>query len=167
MKFNRKFYKEIFEMIVKLIGAIGTVATIFFGLGKIDSTLKEQRFSNRLELAGDMINEYISLSEEASKAVLYMVAESNGYANECQSLADSPRKHASQLEEMKKKIMAYGSTELVNLFFDSYNDVRTKVESDANDFDSFKSYFYYMPLIASYIKYDLTDRRNSKSFNFL
>lgn len=156
MKFNRKFYKEIFEMIVKLIGAIGTVATIFFGLGKIDSTLKEQRFSNRLELAGDMINEYISLSEEASKAVLYMVAESNGYANECQSLADSPRKHASQLEEMKKKIMAYGSTELVNLFFDSYNDVRTKVESDANDFDSFKSYFYYMPLIASYIKYDLT-----------
>ena len=46
MKFNRKFYKEIFEMIVKLIGAIGTVATIFFGLGKIDSTLKEQRFSN-------------------------------------------------------------------------------------------------------------------------
>lgn len=156
MKFNRKFYKEIFEMIVKLIGAIGTVATIFFGLGKIDSTLKEQRFSNRLELAGDMINEYISLSEEASNAVLYMVAESNGYANECQSLADSPRKHASQLEEMKKKIMAYGSTELVNLFFDSYNDVRTKVESDANDFDSFKSYFYYMPLIASYIKYDLT-----------
>ncbi len=156
MKFNRKFYKEIFEMIVKLIGAIGTVATIFFGLGKIDSTLKEQRFSNRLELAGDMINEYISLSEEASKAVLYMVAESNGYANECQSLADSPRKHASQLEEMKKKITAYGSTELVNLFFDSYNDVRTKVESDANDFDSFKSYFYYMPLIASYIKYDLT-----------
>lgn len=151
-----KFYKEIFEMIVKLIGALGTVATIYFGLDKIDSTLKEQRFSNRLELADDMINEYISLSEEASKAVLYMIAESNGYANECQSLADSPRKHASQLEEMKKKIMSYGSTELVNLFFDSYNDVRIKVENDANDIDSFKSYFYYMPLIASYIKYDLT-----------
>ena len=89
MKFNRKFYKEIFEMIVKLIGAIGTVATIFFGLGKIDSTLKEQRFSNRLELAGDMINEYISLSEEASKAVLYMVAESNGYA-EYSMVAEPP-----------------------------------------------------------------------------
>lgn len=151
-----KIYIEIFEIIVKLICAIGTVASIIFGLGKIDSTLKEQRFSNRLELADDMINEYISLSEEASKAVLYIIAESNGYANECQSLADSPRKHASQLEEMKKKILAYGSTELVNLFFDSYNDVRIKIESDANDFDSFKSYFYYMPLIASYIKYDLT-----------
>ena len=135
---NMKFNKDIFEMIVMGIGSIGTVVSIFIGLDKIKSTLKEQRFSNRLELAGDMINEYISLSEEASKAVLCMVAESNGYANECQSLADSLRKHASQLEEMKKKIMAYGSTELVN------------------DFDSFKSYFYYMPLIASYIKYDLT-----------
>lgn len=159
MKFNRKnmrFYKEKLEMIVMVIGAIGTVASIFFGLDEINSTLKEQRFSNRLELADDMINEYISLSEEASKAVLYIIAESNGYANECQSLADSPRKHASQLEEMKKKILAYGSTELVNLFFDSYNDVQITVENDANDFDSFKSYFYYMPLIASYIKYDLT-----------
>lgn len=151
-----KIYIEIFEIIVKLICAIGTVASIIFGLGKIDSTLKEQRFSNRLELADDMINEYISLSEEASKAVFYIIAESNGYANEYQSLADSQRKHVSQLEEMKKKILAYGSTELVNLFFDSYNDVRIKVENDANDFDSFKSYFYYMPLIASYIKYDLT-----------
>lgn len=151
-----KFNKEIFEMIVMGIGSIGTVVSIFIGLDKIKSTLKEQRFSNRLELAGDMINEYISLSEEANKAVLYTVAESNGYANECQSLADSPRKHASQLEEMKKKIMAYGSTELVNLFFDSYKDVLIKMENDANDFDSFKSYFYYMPLIASYIKYDLT-----------
>lgn len=159
MKFNgknMKIYIEIFEIIVKLICAIGTVASIIFGLGKIDSTLKEQRFSNRLELADDMINEYISLSEEASKAVFYIIAESNGYANEYQSLADSQRKHVSQLEEMKKKILAYGSTELVNLFFDSYNDVRIKVENDANDFDSFKSYFYYMPLIASYIKYDLT-----------
>lgn len=159
MKFNgknMKIYKEIFEIIVKLICAIGTVASIIFGLGKIDSTLKEQRFSNRLELADDMINEYISLSEEASKAVFYIIAESNGYANEYQGLADSQRKHVSQLEEMKKKILAYGSTELVNLFFDSYNDVRIKVENDANDFDSFKSYFYYMPLIASYIKYDLT-----------
>ena len=151
-----KIYIEIFEIIVKLICAIGTVASIIFGLGKIDSTLKEQRFSNRLELADDMINEYISLSEEASKAVFYVIAESNGYANEYQSLADSQRKHVSQLEKMKKKILAYGSTELVNLFFDSYNDVRIKVENDANDFDSFKSYFYYMPLIASYIKYDLT-----------
>lgn len=151
-----KIYIEIFEIIVKLICAIGTVASIIFGLGKIDSTLKEQRFSNRLELADDMINEYVSLSEEASKAVFYIIAESNGYANEYQSLADSQRKHVSQLEEMKKKILAYGSTELVNLFFDSYNDVRIKVENDANDFDSFKSYFYYMPLIASYIKYDLT-----------
>lgn len=159
MKFNgknMKIYIEIFEIIVKLICAIGTVASIIFGLGKIDSTLKEQRFSNRLELADDMINEYISLSEEASKAVFYIIAESNGYANEYQSLADSQRKHVSQLEEMKKKILAYGSTELVDLFFDSYNDVRIKVENDANDFDSFKSYFYYMPLIASYIKYDLT-----------
>ena len=159
MKFNgknMKIYIEIFEIIVKLICAIGTVASIIFGLGKIDSTLKEQRFSNRLELADDMINEYISLSEEASKAVFYVIAESNGYANEYQSLADSQRKHVSQLEKMKKKILAYGSTELVNLFFDSYNDVRIKVENDANDFDSFKSYFYYMPLIASYIKYDLT-----------
>lgn len=159
MKFNgknMKIYIEIFEIIVKLICAIGTVASIIFGLGKIDSTLKEQRFSNRLELADDMINEYVSLSEEASKAVFYIIAESNGYANEYQSLADSQRKHVSQLEEMKKKILAYGSTELVNLFFDSYNDVRIKVENDANDFDSFKSYFYYMPLIASYIKYDLT-----------
>ena len=153
---NMKFNKEIFEMIVMGIGSIGTVVSIFIGLDKIKSTLKEQRFSNRLELAGDMINEYISLSEEASKAVLCMVAESNGYANECQSLADSLRKHASQLEEMKKKIMAYGSTELVNLFFDSYKDVLIKMENDANDFDSFKSYFYYMPLIASYIKSDLT-----------
>lgn len=153
---NMKFYKEIVEMIAMGIGAIGTVVSVFVSLDKINSTLKEQRFSNRLELADDMINEYISLSEEASKAVLYIIAESNGYANKCQSLADSPRKHASQLEEMKKKIMSYGSTELVNLFFDSYNDVRIKVENDANDFDSFKSYFYYMPLIASYIKYDLT-----------
>lgn len=151
-----KFYKEIFEMIVMGIGAIGTVVSIFVGLDKINSTLKEQRFSNRLELADDMINEYISLSEEASKAALYIIAESNGYANAYQSLSDSPRKHFSQLEEMKKKIMAYGSTELVNIFFDSYNDLRIKVVSDANDFDSFKSYFYYMPLIASYIKYDLT-----------
>lgn len=66
MKFNgknMKIYIEIFEIIVKLICAIGTVASIIFGLGKIDSTLKEQRFSNRLELADDMINEYISLSE--------------------------------------------------------------------------------------------------------
>ena len=62
MKFNgknMKIYKEIFEIIVKLICAIGTVASIIFGLDKIDSTLKEQRFSNRLELADDMINEYI------------------------------------------------------------------------------------------------------------
>lgn len=151
-----RFYKEIFEMVVMGIGAIGSVASIFFCLGKIDSTLKEQRFSNRLELADDMINEYISLSEEASKAVFYIIAESNGYANKYQSLVDSQRKHVSQLEEMKKKILAYGSTELVNLFFDSYNDLRIKVDSDANDFDSFKRYFYYMPLIASYIKYDLT-----------
>lgn len=85
MKFNgknMKIYKEIFEMIVMLIGAIGTGASIFFSLDRINSTLKEQRFSNRLELADDMINEYISLSEEASKAVLYIIAESNGYANE-------------------------------------------------------------------------------------
>lgn len=87
-----RFYKEIFEMVVMGIGAIGTVISIFVSLDKINSTLKEQRFSNRLELADDMINEYISLSEEASKAVLYIIAESNGYANECQSLADSPRK---------------------------------------------------------------------------
>ena len=151
-----RFDKEIFETIVMGIGAIGTVVSIFVGLEKINSTLKEQRFSNRLELADDMINEYISLSEEASKAVFYIIAESNGYANEYKSLSDSPRKHSSQLEEMKKKIMAYGSTELVNMFFDSYNDLRIKVDSDVNDFDSFKSYFYYMPLIASYIKYDLT-----------
>lgn len=47
MEFNRKnmrFYKEIFEMIVKGIGAIDTVVSIFVGLGKIDSTLKEQDF---------------------------------------------------------------------------------------------------------------------------
>lgn len=81
---------------------------------------------------------------------------SNGYAIEYQSLSDSPRKDASQIEKMKKKIIAYGSTELVNLFFDSYNDVLIKIENDANDIDSFKSYFYYIPLIASYIKYDLT-----------
>lgn len=53
-----------------------------------------------------MINEYISLSEETSKAVFYIIAESNGYANKYQSLADSQRKHVSQLEEMKKKILA-------------------------------------------------------------
>lgn len=47
MKFNRKnmrFYKEKLEMIVMLIGAIGTGASIFFGLDRINSTLKEQRF---------------------------------------------------------------------------------------------------------------------------
>ena len=153
---NMRFYKEIFEMIAMGIGAIGTVVSVFVSLDKINSTLKEQRFSNRLELADDMINEYISLSEEASKAVFYIIAESNGYANKYQSLADSQRKHVSQLEEMKKKILAYGSTELVNLFFDSYKNVLIKMENDTNDFDSFKSYFYYMPLIASYIKYDLT-----------
>lgn len=52
-----KLNKEIFEVIVMGIGAIGTVFSIMAGLGKINTTLKEQRFSNRLKLADDMINE--------------------------------------------------------------------------------------------------------------
>lgn len=43
-----KFNKEIFEMIVMGIGSIGTVVSIFIGLDKIKSTLKEQRFSNNV-----------------------------------------------------------------------------------------------------------------------
>lgn len=148
--------KDKIEIITMIIGTICTVISIYFGFAQINSTLKKQRFSHRLGLADDLVSKGILLSEEGSKAILYLVADANKQAGIYNSYSNSMKKHAELLEEIKNKIMAYGSTELVNLFFDSYNDIRGMLENGRKDFESFKKYFYTLPLIASYIKYDLT-----------
>lgn len=155
--------KDKIEIITMVIGAICTIITLWFGFAQIKSTLKEQRFSNRLELADDMVNEYISLSEEAGKAAFYIVADANNQAEKYKEYSDSGEKHAEALEKMKNKILAYGSTSLVSLFFDSYNDVQVKIKNGKENFESYKNYFYYMPLIAAYIKYDLTGEKVNPS----
>ena len=64
------------------ITAICTVIGVYLGFAQINSTLKEQRFSNRLELADDLMSEYMTLSSHGSKAVFYLVADANGEADE-------------------------------------------------------------------------------------
>ena len=71
--------------------------------------------------------------------------------------------HSEELENIKGKIAAYGSTELVNLFFDSYNSIQMKLENGKGDLESYKYYFYSMPLLASCIRYDLTGEKVNPS----
>lgn len=152
------------------ITAICTVIGVYLGFAQINSTLKEQRFSNRLELADDLMSEYMTLSSHGSKAVFYLVADANGEADELIKIDSNypnyMQMHSEELENIKGKIAAYGSTELVNLFFDSYNSIQMKLENGKGDLESYKYYFYSMPLLASCIRYDLTGEK-SKSFNFL
>lgn len=155
--------KDKIEIITMIIGAICTVISICFGFAQINSTLKEQRFFNRLELADNLMNEYISLSEEASRSVFYLVVNANEQAEEYDNYSNSVEKHSKKLEKMKNKIMAYGSAELVNLFFDSYNDIQLKIQNGEGDFESFKNYCFSIPLIAVYIKYDLTGEKVNSS----
>lgn len=152
--------KSFIEIFATIIGVVGVIFTIHFGFSQINLTLTEQRLSKRLELADDLMSEYMTLSSYASKTVFYMVAEANGEADTLIKMDSNypnyMQMHSEQLETIKSKIAAYGSTELVSLFFDSYNDVQLKIKNGETDFESYKNYFYSMPLITSYIKYDLT-----------
>ena len=74
--------KNLIELIIMFITAICTVIGVYLGFAQINSTLKEQRFSNRLELADDLMSEYMTLSSHGSKAVFYLVADANGEADE-------------------------------------------------------------------------------------
>ena len=67
--------KDLIEIIIMFVTASCTIIGVWWGVKQINLTLKEQRFSNRLELADNLMNEYISLSGEASKAAFYLVAE--------------------------------------------------------------------------------------------
>ena len=64
--------KNLIELIIMFITAICTVIGVYLGFAQINSTLKEQRFSNRLELADDLMSEYMTLSSHGSKAVFYV-----------------------------------------------------------------------------------------------
>ena len=151
---------SIIEASGTIVGAVGAIVAIYFGFKQISLTLTEQRFSNRLELADDLMGEYVSLSNHASKALFYLVADANGEANKLIEMdGNYPQyiqMHSEELENIKGKIVAYGSTELVYLFFDSYNEIQMELKNRKMDFESLKKYFYSMPLIASYLKYDLT-----------
>lgn len=148
------------EIVLKFISALGVIYSIFFGFNQINLSIKNQRFSNRLELADDLLSEYIELSGYASKAVFYMVADANGEAEKLIEIDSNypnyVQMHVEALESIKEKIMAYGSSELVYLFCESYSDVQIERENEQVDFNSLVNYFYSMPLIASYIKYDMT-----------
>ena len=93
----------------------------------------------------------------------YLVAEANGQGEKYKDYSGSMEKHAELLEKMSNKIMAYGSAELVKLFFDSYNDIQLKIQNGDDDFQALKPYFYSMPLIAVCIKYDLTGEKVNPS----
>ena len=82
---------------------------MWFGFYQIKSTLLEQRFSNRLELADDLMSKYISLSEYASKAAFYLVADANDQAKNFKEYSGCVKKHMEELEKIKSKIAAYGS----------------------------------------------------------
>lgn len=155
--------KDLIEIIIMAITAVCTIISVWFGFSQINSTLKEQRFSNRLELADDLVSEYMTLSSHASKAVFYLVADANGEADELIKIDSNypnyMQIHSEELENIKGKIASYGSAELVNLFFDSYNSIQMKLENGKGDLESYKYYFYSMPLIASCIRYDLTGEK--------
>lgn len=106
------------------------------------------------------MSEYMSLANYASKAVFYLVADANGEADKLIKIDSNypnyMQMHSEKLENIKSKIAAYGSTELVSLFFDSYNDIQLELKNGKKEFESYKKYFYSIPLIASCIKYDLT-----------
>lgn len=159
--------KNLIELIIMFITAICTVIGVYLGFAQINSILKEQRFSNRLELADDLMSEYMTLSSHGSKAVFYLVADANGEADELIKIDSNypnyMQMHSEELENIKGKIAAYGSTELVNLFFDSYNSIQMKLENGKGDLESYKYYFYSMPLLASCIRYDLTGEKVNPS----
>lgn len=158
MTFEQKM--EIINIFISFIGIMATIITIYLGFNQINLTFKEQRFSNRLEFADNLMTEYILLSDYASKATLYLILEANGRAEELTNIdSNYPNYsaiHAEALEKIKGKIAAYGSAELVSLFFDSYNKVQLSIEKGEYDFETYKEYFYSMPLIASCIRFDLT-----------
>ena len=162
MKLHEKveIITSIINAVGTIIGAVGAIAAIGFGLYQINSTLVEQKFSNRLELADNLMSEYISLSEYASKATYYLVADANGESDELiktdYNYPNYVQMHSEALENIKGKIAAYGSAELVYLFFDSYNEIQVMMEKGDIDFESYKNYLYSMPLIASSLRYDLT-----------
>lgn len=109
----------------------------------------------------------MTLSSHGSKAVFYLVADANGEADELIKIDSNypnyMQMHSEELENIKGKIAAYGSTELVNLFFDSYNSIQMKLENGKGDLESYKYYFYSMPLVASCIRYDLTGEKVNPS----
>ena len=72
--------KEKIEIGTSVISMLSIFFGMWFGFYQIKSTLLEQRFSNRLELADDLMSKYISLSEYASKASFYLVADANDQA---------------------------------------------------------------------------------------
>lgn len=158
---------SIVEAVGTIIGAIGAIVAIYLGLNQINLTITEQRVSNRLELVDDLMSEYMSLSSYASKAVLYLVADANGEADKLIKMDSNypnyMQMHSEELENIKGKIVAYGSAELVYLFFDSYNSILMNLENGTGDFESYEDYFYSMPLIASCIRYDLTGEKINPS----
>lgn len=159
--------KNLIEVIIMAITAVCTIISVCVGFAQINATLKEQRFSNRLELADDLVGEYTTLLNHGSKAVFYLVADANGKVDEYIKIDSNypnyMQMHSEELENIKGKIAAYGSTELVNLFFDSYNSIQMKLENGKGDLESYKYYFYSMPLIASCIRYDLTGEKVNPS----
>ena len=54
--------KEKIEIGTSVISMLSIFFGMWFGFYQIKSTLLEQRFSNRLELADDLMSKYISLS---------------------------------------------------------------------------------------------------------
>ncbi len=119
---------------------------------------ENERFSNRMELASELIFDYITLTEYASKSLCYLGGGIDN-ANE-----DYLELHSEKIEQLKKNILAYGSEELVCLFFDSYNNLIDNFERGNMDFESNQEYFFAMPLIAAYIKYDLTGELVNPSY---
>lgn len=103
-----------------------------------------------------MIAAQLTILKVSEKAAFYLVADANDQAKNFKEYSGCVKKHMEELEKIKSKIAAYGSAELVSLFFDSYNDIQLKRETRRIDFASCRNYFHSMPLIASCIRYDLT-----------
>lgn len=147
---------KIIEIVIEIVGTFLVVLTIFVGFKQIKAMFEQSKLSKRLELAEDMVSEYLSLIECANKSLFYFVAKANNEAKKINSFKDYPRQHREKLQKMKNKILAYGSSTLIQLFDYSYSWSKEMSERGKGDIDSYKQYLYMLPLTAAYIKYDIT-----------
>lgn len=147
---------RIIEIVIDVIGTFLVIITIYIGLKQIKAMFEQIKLSKRLDLAENMISEYLYLTECASKSLLYLVAQANNEAKNVNILKSYPKKHAEILDEMKNKVLSYGSSTLVQLFDYSYSYTMKMLEMGKGDIVSYQRYLYTLPLITAYIKYDLT-----------